>query len=697
MTITRRGLLRAVGAGLAVSFLAGCALPVIPKRPRPSASTALGWIRFHEGRYMLFIPRMEMGQNILTALKQVACEELGIDWDQLDAVLPDTTQIARVRATVGSDSVKDFAVPLAQACATLRDALAAGVRQGELKVVERPVKDLRSISASQGLRHVGRSVRIEQGMEIVRGQPLFVADVRRPGQLYGRVLRAPASPELRSRQTSLNEAAARAVPGFVSLVNDDLLLHGSSLGVGVVARTPGALDRIEAALAVQWRIDGRFGQHDVDAAVDIDRRIAASGSRAKGVEYDALDTAGPWDVDLRIDVPMAAHAPLEPRAAVAEFAADGRLHLWVGTQDAFYQRDVIARRLRLDENAVIVHARRLGGAFGGKTTCTVELEAAVLARATGAPVMLQWTRAQEFQLSFHRPPSSHRIKVRVKAGRMVDWWHSFASSHVLFTNAVVPPWLQRITDFIGDDGVARGARLPYGAGARRTEFDLVRLPVLTGPWRGLGAGPNVFAIESAVDECARHAGIDPVQFRRDNAADARLVRVLDRAAAVAGWGATVGARVSGRGRGVACGIYKSMSYAAVVADIEVDLDRERIRVVRLVCAHDCGRVLNPDQVRAQCEGNLVWGIGMALVERLPLGDSQVAATSFHDYPIPRMGDVPPMEIVLVDEGEAPTGAGETAIVAAAAAIANAVRDALGVRPRRLPIEFKDLIRKGIDS
>ncbi|GAP35886.1 xanthine dehydrogenase family protein molybdopterin-binding subunit [Piscinibacter sakaiensis] len=680
---SRRGLLRAAGAGVAVGFLAGCTLPVIPKRPSADAAAARGWIRFADGRYTLFVPRVEMGQAILTALKQVACEELGIGWDQLDAVLPDTRQIARVRATVGSESVKDFALPLAQACATLRDALAAGVRTGELAAAERPVDALRSFSARAERRHVGRPVRLEQGLAIVRGQPLFAADVRRPGQVFGRVLRAPASPELRSRATAFDAAAARAVPGFVALVEDELLVHGASQGLGIVARTPGALDRIEAALAVQWQVEGSFGQPDIDAAVDIDRRMA-SGRLARQVHADRIEGTGPWDVDLRIDVPLAAHAAIEPRAAVAAFAADGRLELWVGTQDVFYQRDVVARRLALDEAKVVVHGQRVGGGFGGRTLCTVELEAAVLARAVRLPVKVQWTRAQEFRLGFHRPPSSHRIRARLKDGRIEQWWHGFASSHILFTNAALPPWLQRLTDLVGDDGVARGARLPYRAAARRTAFDLVRLPVFTGPWRGLGAGPNVFAIESAIDECARAAGVDAVAFRRANAEDPRLVRVLDRAAEAAGW-AAADRRPGQRGRGVACGIYKAMSYAAVVAEVEVEPATGRIRVDRLVCAHDCGQVVNPDQVRAQCEGNLVWGLGMALVEQLPVAASQVSAAHFGDYPIPRIGEVPPIEVLLVDEGEPPTGAGETAIVAAAAAIANAVRAATGVRPQRLPI------------
>lgn len=692
VSLTRRRWLGAGAASVTVTFLGGCALPVIPKRPRPDADAARGWIRFDGERYTLYVPRAEMGQNILTALKQIACEELGVGWDAVDARLPSTADIARARATVGSESIKDFAVPLARACATLRDALARGLRVKELDADERPVTALRSMTARTGLQHVGRAVRLEQGRAIVQGQPLYAADVRRPGMLYGRVLRAPASPELPSRPVAMDEAAARAAPGFVAVIRDERLLHGAAEGVGIVARTPAGLDRVERALAVQWQVQGAFEQNDIDDRIDIDRRLAASPTRSHTVHDDRVDTRAPWDVDLRVDVPLAAHAPIEPRAAVAAFSAEGLLELWVGTQDVFYQRDVVAKRLGLDEDRIVVHGQRVGGGFGGKTLCTVELEAAVLARAVQAPVKVQWTRAQEFRQAFHRPPSSHRIRARLRDGRLQHWSHSFVSSHILFTNAVVPPWLQRLTDFIGDDGVARGAALPYRAAARRTAYDVVRLPVFTGPWRGLGAGPNGFAIESAMDECARHAGIDPIRFRADHALDPRLARVLARVATAARWERALAPRAGSRvGRGVACGIYKAMSYAAVVAEVAVD-DDGQVQVTRLVCAHDCGRVINPDQVRAQCEGNLVWGLGMVLIERLTAAGSQVAAATFADSPVPRITDVPPMQIELVDEGEPPTGAGETAIVAAGAAIANAIRDATGVRVQRLPVQPGDLRR-----
>ncbi|MFG6431522.1 xanthine dehydrogenase family protein molybdopterin-binding subunit [Roseateles sp. LYH14W] len=665
--LTRRGVLQLSGAGLTVALFAGCALPVIPKRPAPNLDDALGWIRHEAGRYTLWLPRVEMGQGVLTALKQIACAELGVGWDAVDVKLPGTGDIARVKATVGSDSMKDFVLPLAQACALLREAVACG----GFASADDPPPALRWPTAD---RPDLRRPPLEQGEAIVTGRPLFVADVRRPGMVFGRVLYAPQSPEFASSPRAFDEAAARAQPGFVALVRDDLLEQGQALGLGIVATTPGALDRIERALAVQWQAEEI--KADWRELLDIDTRLASDPRLTHAVHDDTVPQAGAWDVDLRFDIPPAAHAAMEPRAAVAEFAPDGRLQLWVGSQDVFYQRDVVAKRLGLDDDQITVHSHRVGGAFGGKTICTVELEAAVLARAAGRPVKVQWTRAQEFAQGFHRAPSSHRVRVRLKDGRLQHWWHGFVSAHILFTNAAMPPWMQAVSRFVGDAGVARGAKLPYRAAVRETRFALQRLPVLAGPWRGLGAGPNHFVTESVIDECARLAGQDPLAFRLAHVEDARLARVLRRVAQMAGW--SEGSRL-----GLACGIYKDMSYAAVVAEVAVAADGA-VRVTQMWCAHDCGRVINASQVRAQCEGNLVWGLGMVLVEALRFDGGNVAATSFADSPIPRWGDIPALHIDLVDTGEPPTGAGETAIVAAGAAIANAIRAAGGTRVLSLP-------------
>lgn len=687
----RRAFIAASAATLTVTLLPGCALiPVIPKRPLPSLKDAVAWVRHTDGRYTVHLPRTEMGQNIATAFKQIACDELDVAWDAVEVKLMATTVIDRVKATVGSDSVKDYAVPLAQACATLRMALQAGTSETVLQAQDLPLTALRAFSAQA--RWVGKAAPQVQGRDIVTGQPLYAADVRRPGMLFGRVLRAPASPETSSRPDRFDETAARAVPGFVALVADKRLAQSNAQGLAIVARTPGALDRIEAALAVQWRVepvpDTRSPAQQIEVAPRLQR-----GPLAHVARTGRIDEATPWTVDLQLEVPLAAHNPMEPRAAVAE-PRKGGLALWVGGQDPFNQRDVIARALGLDAENVHVQAMRIGGAFGGKTLCTVELEAAILAHTLGAAVKVQWTRGQELAQAFHRPPSSHRVRARVRDGQLTDWWHAFSSSHILFTGAAMPPWMQLAADFLGDAGVARGSVLPYRCANQRVEYDLTRLSALTGPWRGLGTAPNLLAMESAIDECARAAGMDALAFRLQHVSNPRLTAVLERVARDADWGRQRARQDKHllRGRGLAGGIYKGMSYAAAVADVDIDTQTGAARASRLWCAHDCGRMINPDQVRAQTEGNLVWCIGMMLVEELPFSDGRVQASSFADAPIPRITDLAPMHITLMDSQAPCTGAGETAMVAGAGAIANALRDASGHRFSRVPVRASDVLQ-----
>jgi CO/xanthine dehydrogenase Mo-binding subunit len=684
----RRAFLAAAAGGLVALIGAGAGVfsqvPVIPKRPNPDAETAVGWIAHRDGRFTLTLPRAEMGQNIATALKQIACTELGATWDKVDVVLH-ATDMPRVKATVGSESVMLFAEPLAQACAALRDALAAGQVVGQVRVTPRPLADLRALRAG-GL--IGSSPEITQGREIVTGAPLYAADIRLPGTQYGRVLRAPASVEVNSRPLRWNLESARAMPGFVAVVEDCGPPIGKAQGLGIVASRPGALDAIVEALEIEWSIAAPHARSDITRAVDVDARLSEGALPHLVLEGSPDD--GTWDVDLRVDVPLAAHGPIEPRAAVASWQ-DGALRVWAGTQDAFYIRDFLADAFGLSTGTVTVQSCRIGGAFGGKTICTVEAEAAALTLATGSPVKVQWTRAQEYALGFHRPPSSHRIRARVAEGRISDWDHSQMSSHIMFTAAVVPSWMQRGTDmFAGDGGVARGMAAPYLLGRARAAYDTVRLPVHTGPWRGLGAGPNALAIECAIDEAALVAGIDPLEFRLAHVANPLLAAVLERVGIIADWGRPLspldGLRL---GRGIASGTYKETSHAAAVADVAVD-GQGRVRVTRLWCVHDCGLIINPDQVRAQCEGNLVWSLGMVLTDDLPTDAGHVTAQTFGDAPIPRMTDVPSITVTLIESQRPPQGAGETAMVAGPGAIANAIRAATGRRPMRFPVRAEDL-------
>jgi isoquinoline 1-oxidoreductase beta subunit len=682
--LTRRALLAA--GGITVGFgLGGCSLiPPIPKRPAPTLDDALGWIhRSAEGHFMLWCPRVEMGQNVLGGLRRIAALELGVGEEAIDVRIPGTGDIGRVKGTVGSDSVRELLVPLATACARLRDEMKA-------RGVEPP--PLRAISA---LRQAAAlpSVVPPQHHALVTGAPVFAADVRLPGMLHATVLRPPWRQELGVELEGWDRNAVQAVPGFVA----QLLLPELD-GPLLVGHHPQALFAMRAAAAVRWKKPARTA--DPERMVDIDAVLAKGRfTKDSGQVQD-----GPWTVDLRLDVPMAAHAAIEPRCAVARFGAsdDGKpkLDLWCATQDPFFMRDVMARDHGLPVERITVHNQRLGGGFGGRTVALIEREAAYAARAMKAPVKLQWTREDEFTGGFHRPPSSHRVKVRVGADGLVsDWWHALSSSHVIFTSAGMPPWMQTFTDFVGDAGTARGQHAPYAFTRQRRSMQLTRVPLATGPWRGLGAGPNVLAIEAAMDAAARASRQDPVAFRLRHLANAptgehladpaRLAVVLQRAAERAKRDApriaSAGERV---GRGVACGVYKGLSVVATVA--EVVISTERIRVTRLWCSHDCGAMVDPRSVRAQVEGNLVWSLSLVLFDQLTAPEARAAQTGFADYALPRITDMPVLDIDLVPSDKPPSGAGEAAIVAGAGAIYNALVAASGKQPGRLPITPADL-------
>ncbi len=715
---------------VSVAFSTGCSLlPPIPKRPQPTDDDALGWIGVTaQGQLRLYSARMEMGQNILTALRELASIELGVPAQAIAVQLPSTQDIPRAKATVGSDSVGELWLPLARACYTLRQALLQRAAQrlnqsasslsltgdsvqGDgarisladlatpplaLQAQEMAPEQLRVFASRTDKRPPPPMAQLDA---LLRGQPLFAADIRLPNMLYALVLRSPWADATAgdSPLQSWNEAAVRAVPGFHSVVR-----HPKLAGPALVATRIGALQRLHDAAQAQWQRPP-LAQTDSQRLIDVD----AQTSFTKTTGSVPAGTA--WTLDMRLDVPLASHAFIEPRCAVAQFDAAGHVQLWCGTQDAFYVRDTVARELGLSQQQVQVNAMRMGGAFGGKTIVTVEREAALIAQALGRPVKVQWSRADEFQAAFHRPPSSHRLRVKLGRDasgepRITHWQHALSTSHVLFTNAVLPPWLQALTHLLGDDGAARGQQPAYDLGQQQRQLKLTRLPVLTGPWRGLGAGPNNLAIELAIDAAARAAKRDPVAFRlahlRQPAGGAdpkvgdpqRLARCLEAAARLEG--KTPAAQVntaqaatqpiaSGmtiEATGVGCGIYKGKSYAAAVAQVALLLDAQRqpsaIRVRKIWCAHDCGRMLDADSVRAQVEGNLIWSMGMVLFEQLTAPAGTAAQTSLAGYALPRLADTPQLEIELIASSEAPSGAGETAIVAGAGAICNAVHRAL---------------------
>ena len=720
LSLTRRRFLKATGwtaAGITVLYLAGRrVLTALPSVDSPGEDAGAAWIQIlPDGHCRMLSPRAEMGQHASLGLAQLAAEELNLAVEEIDVQHPSTDAIPQVMLTAGSMSLKLFAEPMARAAAALRETLRARaseragvalaqvgdgdggfvlpggrvVRYAELAGAEAVVLDasrlpkaaLYSFDPKRAPRQVGRRAPPHALEAIVTGAPLFASDVRLPDLLYGRVARPPVRS---AKLAGFDESRAAGARGLVRVVSDT----GRGF-VGVVCETPGAVAAALEALRVRWEVAAPFDQGTIDALVDVDAALAR-GELEHVPLGDRLDPATAWDVDLRFDVQLQSHAMQEPRAAVARFErAEGgeRLELWTGSQDVFAVQRHAAQDLGLAKERVVVHPCRMGGGFGGREHYDVERDAARLAAAVGRPVKVQWSREDEFRAARHRPASSHRVRLRADAqGGLSDWWHAFVSGYIVFARERLPGWLLGPIRLMGDLGVARSSQPPYAIPRRRVEYADVDLPVDLGTWRSLGASPNTFAIESALDELAWARGADPVELRLRNLPPehARLAECLRRTRELA-------ERMElpaggGVGRGYACGVYEEQSFVAASADVRVDPASGAIEVLRMCCAQDVGLAVNPDQLEAQIEGNLIWGLGMALTERVEIGASEVASLNFDRYAIPRMSDSPRVEIAILDRRDVPpAGAGETALIVAAPAIANALRAATGRRFTRLPI------------
>ncbi|WOF75198.1 molybdopterin-dependent oxidoreductase [Parvibaculaceae bacterium PLY_AMNH_Bact1] len=715
-TLSRRTFLARSGwtaAGITIAATAsGCSLvPAFPSRNELGETDAFTWLQLRpNGTFLFCSPRQEIGQGISSTLKLVLAGELGVDLERIEVIAPDTSIIAPAKSTVGSESIKDFLEPVTEIgqimSATLHahagqrlKANAADVTFNGNEYVSRSGPRLSLVDLAAGTpilldpneaatsappsrssqeNHLPSSVPTDRITDIVTGAPLFAGDIQLPGLVYGAFIRAP------HLGATLSKISFDAVP-------QDLVLARFFDGerAGLIAPTQTGLNEALEAVEANWVLTEPANQDAIETSLALTEPVSE-------LEHVVLETSDKpdddADIDLSISVPFAAHAAIEPRAALARWndKSGPTLEIWTGTQDAFYVRSHISKHFGLGAEEVVVYSHRVGGGFGGRTLCNVELEAALLAKEAGRPVKVQWTRPDEFQEGFHRPPSKHRIQASAnEAGRLTDWSHGFRSGHVIFTSAAMPPWIQALTSFTSDPGTARGAHLPYAAERAEVAFSDIRMPVKTGPWRGLGAAPNTFAIETAIDRLATNKGIDPLTFRLANLPPEheRLSTCLEQVAKNANWQGR--SKTEKSARGIACGIYKGMTYVAVIADVDIDRDSGTFQVTHLTCAHDCGRVINPDQVRAQIEGNLIWGLGMVKSEELTVDRGRLSADYLGDYQIPTIADAPAISIELIEPANAaPVGAGEAAIVASGAAIANAVAALTGKPITALPIHLQ---------
>jgi len=660
------------------------------------------WIRMHpNGEVTVLWEKSEMGQGVCTALPMILAEELDIDWRCVRIEHAPVTESFSTE-TGGSSSVREQWEPLRHAGAAARAVMIAaaathwavpssecateagevvhrpsarracyGSLLAQAAVVHMPDWSTVKLKDPRAFRLVGQPIVRLDLKDKVCGRACFGLDVQLPGMLIASVLRCPS---YAGRAARVEDARALAVPGVRGVVTLDPVPTMLPGRVAVLADTTWAALQGRRALRVTWDRGAAAGFETASmwrmarAIVDADERARLVARRGKPWELPA----GTQLVEAVYEVPLAAHACMEPMNCTAHVTSAGA-QIWAPSQFPQGARKEAAALLGVPQADVTVHVTLLGGGFGRRAYQDFVVEAVQLSRHAGTPVKVMWTREDDIQHDFYRPATMERFRAALDGqGRPIRWHNrSVGLSWKRWWN----PTTDRPEEFDGGDSP------PYNI--PHFSIDYMELPgvVPLGAWRSVGHSQNGFCLESFIDECAAAARQDPLAYRLALlAGQPRPQAVLSAAARRAGWGERL---PHGRGRGVAFWNYAG-TYVAQVADVTVD-GSGRVHVDRVVCAFDCGTVINPDTVCAQVEGAIVWGVNAALWSEIAVADGQTQQSNFHDYRILRMHECPRIEVELIRNLEAPTGVGEPAVPPVAAAVANAVYAATGVRRRRLPL------------
>jgi isoquinoline 1-oxidoreductase len=638
------------------------------------------WIHIDEsGTVSAFTGKVEIGQNIRTSLAQAVAEELHVPVTTVRLVMADTDLTPFDLGTFGSLSTPRMAPQLRKAAAAARETLIAlaaeqwKVAPAEVRIVNARFvnhdasKSLTLAEVAKGQKLVknippdvaitpvrdwtiaGTSVPKVDGRDFVTGKHQYTTDLKREGMLYGSVVRPSA---FEAKLVSSDTKSAEAIPGVIVVRDGDF--------IGVAAPDRQTAIRAEKAIAVHWQAPGQPGNAELSDYLK--KNASAGGGRGGAARPVGSIADGMAAADKKLSqtytVAYIAHVPLEPRAAVAEWA-DGKLTVWTGTQRPFGVRSELAEAFRIPEEKVRVIVPDTGSGYGGKHTGECAIEAARLARASGKPVKLVWTREEEFNWAYFRPAGVIEVSTGVKNDGTVTAW-----------------------EFHNYNSGGSGIQVKYDFPNQNIQFHNSKSPLRQGSYRGLAATANHFAREVHMDELAQLVNIDPFEFRLKNIKDERLKAVLQSAARAFEWGRK---KSEGRGYGIACGFEKG-SYIATAAEVSVDAKTGRVKIERVVESFECGAIVNKLHLHNQVEGAVVQAIGGALFEGIQFKDGQILNGKFSKYRLPRFSDVPKIDIVLLDRKDLPSaGAGETPIVGLAPAVGNAIFDATGVRVRSMPL------------
>jgi len=695
--VKRRSFLQATGATGLFLFFRGVPLDAAPAplvAPRPAGYPA-DWNAYlrigPDGRVGCFTGKVELGQGIMTALPMLIAEELDVALDKVDILMGDTDLCPWDNATGGSTTLWQTAPALRGAAAEARAVLlrmagerlaspveALEVRLGVVSVKGAPERRVSYAELAQGRRLekflgvvkpkdlkartlTGMSPVRKDALEKVTGAARYVADLGFPGTLHAFLLRPPAHG---LRLKTFDGAEAERVPGARVVRDGDLaaVLHEDP------AEARRALARVKATFeGTEPAVDDATIHAHLVANAPALRSGAKAGDLKEGEARASVRAEAEYLNDY------VAHAPMEPHGAVARWEG-GRMTVWLSTQAPFAAKAQVAQALGLPADKVRIITPYVGGAFGGKLPPAPHaVEAARLARITGRPVQVMWTRKEEFFLDTYRPAAAIRIRSGVDRNGRISFWDYQVHG-------------------IGDRESDIGYTLPVQQVRFSGDVPAVH-PVLTGAWRAPAAVTNTFARESHMDVLAAKAGRDPLAFRLDHLTDPRMIKLLRKVADRFGW--TPGP--AGRGCGMAIGAWRG-GLAAAMAEVAVDRKTGHVQVKRVVHGLDLGIVVNPEGVRQQVEGGTTMGLGQALTEGLRFKGGKVLDENFDTYTLPRFSWVPRIEVVLGDSPEVPSqGCGEPAIVCMGAVLANAVADAIGARVFQLPMtpeRVLEAIRRG---
>ncbi|HEX9202240.1 MAG TPA: molybdopterin cofactor-binding domain-containing protein [Acidobacteriaceae bacterium] len=687
--LDRRNFLKLFGGGLLVCLTDRDALAQESGRGYGShelPKEVSAWIHIAaDGKVTVFTGKVECGQNIRTSLAQLVAEELMLPFDAITMVMGDTDLTPWDAGTYGSQTTPQMGPRLRNMAAVARQTLVEmaakqwsadpaaltiangkitnpatrkSLSYGELTRGEKLVTTVSSavtLTPAKDWKIAGTAIPKANGREFVTGKHQYPSDISLPGMMFGKVLRPSG---FNATLDSVDTAAAEKMTG-VKLVRDGDF-------IGVVAPDAWTAEQAIAAIQAKWTVPPQPSNKNIFEYLKSNPEASRGGARPQPSTAPSAPPAdGAIELAQSYTVQYIAHAPLEPRAAVAQWK-DGKLTVWTGTQRPFGVKDELVAAFHLSPDQVRVIHPDMGAGYGGKHTGDAAVEAARLAKAAGQPVKVVWTREEEFTWAYLRPAGLMELKASVQHdGTLISWEHQNYNS--------------------GPSGLPT----PYHVTSPVTQYHGAKSPLRQGSYRGLASTANHFARESFMDELAHAIGMDSLAFRQKNLTDPRLVAVLSAASDKFGWAQCKSSPT--KGFGIACGQEKG-GWVATCAEVAIDPATKKVHIARVVQAWESGAIVNPDGLRNQNMGAIVQGIGGALFESIQFSDGHIQNPHFESYRVPRFADTPHVDIVLIDRKDIPSaGAGETGLVGLAPAVGNAIFAATGTRLRDMPMAPTDTV------